>query len=220
MCQVTTEHLPIRVLVQRTRVTFCCSTYMFRCRACFTTFSQNADLVLHNRNVQGSLLPSNASTGATATTHRWHFSWSHSNNLTARYRHCIWRQKNTTMNVDILIRYSYKRRCMEHLTKVAIFIILLTFNKYSIDFINISCSNAFRTQTRKRHQSKLQNFPCQLTTSRSQITKIAEIDQSLPTPVTLPRRMPVLHLLSKITAMVEMQGWTRTGPTKVSRCNL
>ena len=37
---------------------------MFRCRACFTTFSQNADLVLHNRNVQCSVLPSNASTGA------------------------------------------------------------------------------------------------------------------------------------------------------------
>ena len=30
---------------------------MFRCRACSAAFSQNADLVLHNRNVQCTLFP-------------------------------------------------------------------------------------------------------------------------------------------------------------------
>ena len=43
------------VLVHSTRVHFWCASLMFRCRACLAAFSQNADLVLHNRNVQCSL---------------------------------------------------------------------------------------------------------------------------------------------------------------------
>ena len=43
------------VLVHWTRANFSCACLMTRCRACLAALSQNADLELHNRNVQYSL---------------------------------------------------------------------------------------------------------------------------------------------------------------------
>jgi hypothetical protein len=41
---------------------------MFRCRACSAAFSQNADLVLHNRNVQCTFLTPHVSTNVITST--------------------------------------------------------------------------------------------------------------------------------------------------------